>query len=100
MSDYGEPWKIVYHNDERWTSVLERDGSLVAGPSEQIGERMVACVNACDGIANPAAVPEVVEALRATRRIIGTELGDRCYAPFLAQQIDAALRKLDGDDEP
>ena len=47
-------------------------------------ERIVACVNACTGIQNPAALPAAVEALR---RLVDAFTTDACISPNMPVQI-------------
>lgn len=78
--------------------------------NEEHAERIVACVNACAGIANPAAVPEVVEALRAVEWYCESDasgLPPLYFCPWCGGSLDyghhydcprqAALAKLDGE---
>jgi hypothetical protein len=65
--------------------------------------RAATCVNALEGIANPAAVPEVVEALKTWVSEIETHRRIQ-YSPQWERdsynRARESLRKLDAADEP
>jgi hypothetical protein len=50
--DYGEPWALD-PADGFWNKVADKDGKTVAGLAAT--RRAIACVNACAGMADPAA---------------------------------------------
>lgn len=57
---------IVPHEDDDWetryvTSLYHR------ATTDEDAQRIVACVNACAGIANPEGIPDVVRALKLVR---------------------------------
>jgi hypothetical protein len=68
---------------------------------QENAERIVACVNACKGIANPAAVPDLREACKAMRDRL-TDLAnqdDNCWRDWPgAYQVDAAIAKAEGKE--
>ena len=56
-------------------------------------DRIVACVNACEGI-NPEAVPMMLEALKATKDAYAShQLYDKCPLPLIKAAIDKAEEK-------
>ena len=52
MSDYGEPWRVQHGDESEWFLVL-KNGAFPSGIAD--AERIVACVNACAGMDDPAA---------------------------------------------
>jgi hypothetical protein len=70
-SDYGEPWSAFIHDtivdkDNNWTACTEM---------ENIRDRIVVCVNACAGIADPA---KEIASLRGERDCLNRELSNIC----------------------
>lgn len=53
---------------------------------------VVACVNACEGIADPSSVPEMLEALRAVHK--GLFLHSEY--PRICEQVDAVIARAEG----
>ncbi|WP_066281919.1 hypothetical protein [Blastomonas sp. CCH1-A6] len=106
------PWAVV--NGSLISSNLDSEGQEIDRPvgnqgiyvaqtkgpdSNPNAARIVACVNACEGIANPDVVPEAIAALRGVR----WRSADRDNMEFVAtitySQMDklrAILAKLEG----
>jgi hypothetical protein len=64
--DYGEPWKLYEPPYRIWRDALDRHGNIVFDDGSDSGRgdpycsketavRIIACVNACAGLPNPAA---------------------------------------------
>ena len=84
-----EPWKISHDDStEEWSIVTNQQGSIIANVNEETGpelvgsdpvmrkmpglenaSRIVACVNACAGMADPAA--EIAELKRQRDELLG-----------------------------
>ena len=65
MSEYGEPWR--YLPDDQWGIIADCNGGVIVETTsgdilESDTARIVACVNAMQGIPNPEAVRELIEA--------------------------------------
>lgn len=79
--DYGEPWSAFIHDtivdkDNNWTACTEM---------ENIRDRIIACVNTCAGMADPA---KEIQAMRE-------KLEDKAITHLpLVQKLDAAERQL------
>lgn len=81
--DYGEPW-VIDENLPYWWQALDRNGETAFddgsaggeyGPecSREAGDRIIACVNACAGMADPAAeIAELKRERDEAREIIAT----------------------------
>lgn len=100
-----EPWRVesttVWNKDFR---ILQTDhcGSNKGDIKQANAKRIVTCVNACAGIANPEALPDIVETLRvalkdasqipehASSRVLNDALNE------LICQARDALAKLEG----
>ena len=67
---FGEPW----HIDSLCREIMSSDDRPIEW-SEEREDRAVECVNACDGIANPAAIGEVIE---AAKKRLGHLCNDTC----------------------
>lgn len=105
-----EPWEIFHYATRSLTGVCvpdpEGDGATIADfVDREDAERAVACVNACAGIKDPAAIRELVEVAQkcdnrlrhATQRLRLTH--DPNYAVILEQAADslaAAIAKVQG----
>jgi hypothetical protein len=105
--DYLEPWS---ENGDRIYARLESrpddgypDGGVLMewkhfGGSDQYGTRAVACVNACTNIADPSAVPELVEQMSSVLSLLNgltdsDELGD-LYANMVNDEANKLLTVL------
>lgn len=97
MADYGEPWRVAVSG-----GVFDRDGGLVlislALDTDEERQRIVECVNACQGVAfadpKPGQVAEIVLLLRSAARVInpgGPESGCECMECVFLRQIAKAL---------
>lgn len=64
------------------------------GCSQADAERIVACVNACDGLANPGAIPEVMAALKSTLKWLVDQQAPQCELIKLAMRD--AINKVEG----
>ena len=67
MSEYGEPWR--YLPDDQWGIIADCNGGVIVETTsgdilESDTARIVACVNAMQGIPNPEAVRAVLDAAR------------------------------------
>ena len=63
MSEYGEPWR--YLPDDQWGIIADCNGGVIVETTsgdilESDTARIVACVNAMQGIPNPEAVRELI----------------------------------------
>ena len=85
------PWKVSSGsvNNSRWWDITSTNGlpspCYIGEAKEENAKRIVACVNACEGI-NPEAVPEMLEALQQAAFAIPTTHG--CF-----EVVRAALLK-------
>ena len=75
-----EPWEIFHYATRSLTGVCVPypggDGATIADfVNREYAERAVACVNACVGIKDPAALRELVEAAKTL--LAGIERGDK-----------------------
>ena len=79
--DYGEPWSAFIHD-----SIVDKDNNWTACTEmENIRDRIIACVNACAGMADPA---KEIQAMRE-------KLEDKAITHLpLVQKLDAAERQL------
>lgn len=66
-------------------------------PEVMVMERIVKCVNACEGLADPSVVPELLEALKKTRAAL--MCADAAGIPVDEElaQLDAAIAKATGE---
>ena len=92
----GGPGLMVAASDEAETYVAQCDNiSASAISKEQMianARRIVACVNACEGIANPEAVGELVEACQLVIAAYGRT--DSSQPTMLALAIKSTLAAL------
>lgn len=68
MTDYDEPWEY-----DDWNGILNTQRSPVAelfGKRKDQALRIVACVNACAGVAEMGSVRELVEALTDASEVV------------------------------
>ena len=89
MKHTKEPWRYCTEHDEITTSpigIVEGSKSICRHLLNQFkpesecvanAHRIIACVNSCAGIKNPAAIPEVVEALKGIRQFGSDTLSGR-----------------------
>ena len=108
-----EPWEVVrLENGERmirslkghgilrniaWTNASEK-GDLFDATNEASTRRIVSCVNACAGIADPEkAIPAMYEALEAVARL--NEGQGRLNLCEVAGQARAALALAKGESD-
>ncbi len=93
-----EPWGIFSNR----TCIAGSDGRGVASfamavrtPDERMANaaRAVACVNACSGIKNPAAVPDLLAACRMAhdRLVYAARISDE-----IRERLNAAIAKAEG----
>ena len=75
----------------------ERDGIGVMGDAEQDANsaRIVACVNACAGLPDPALVPELVKMLRRVLDTCTQDFGC-CEVEGVAEAARALLARAEG----
>lgn len=67
-TDYGEPWQPM-GDDEIWSD--NEDEGTLAVANGCIRERIIASVNACAGMADPAAeIASMREAIREARKVL------------------------------
>ena len=53
--------------------------------------RIAACLNACEGIKNPAAVRELIEAAEAVEEWYSEDFRDTCAAGYACKRLRKAL---------
>ena len=82
---------IFFHDTSKAGVWKRRVDDLNGRFSVEDATRIVACVNACEGI-NPEAVPELLEALEA---MLAT-FGDEGYATEAEREARAAILKAKG----
>ena len=95
------PWRfwqntdgILYISGDEWEDIATLGFSPkgVGTEAGENGERIVACVNACEGI-NPEAVPDLLEACQA-----GKAYFDLLYNNMSDPDSWSSARTLEGDD--
>lgn len=103
-----EPWSVYEPSDDtgRWTTGVEGpNGEAVVftsdEPEEGITEsanahRIVACVNALQGIRNPSAVWELVEA--ANEALDAMQRDDSTQQASAWLRLDAAITAMDAEE--
>lgn len=120
MSEYGEPWTSPCGYDE---NIYDRNGRVMvydAGWPEGIKERILSCVNACEGVPMKALegaarsadagkfgtmaalykarLDEAVEALQIMRALVGTQEENwQCLYDLARKKADAILDKIKYD---
>jgi len=103
MNHTPEPWKVsgraVYSGDDKYRIADCFGGGLEFIQEWSNAERIGACVNACAGIANPAAVPDAIDVLR---EMLAAWWGYDLTMPDTGIRLKAIriLDKLDAADEP
>jgi len=88
------PWRIS--RPPTGSRVVDANGRLVywqGGIPDDVFEAGVTCFNACAGIANPEAIPELIEAVRRLRPRL------KYMSEGAARDTLVALAKLEGNDE-
>ena len=99
------PWSVSstpISADQPFVSIYGGDGAgisyMTLRPSEVEANaaRIVACVNACEGIPNPSAISEVVETAKDALRSLLKLADPRDEAWDRAARLVAALAKLEG----
>ena len=67
-------------------------------------ERIVACVNACEGLADPAVVPELLAALKVVTECLEStrdcSLGNDPEGSAACDRARAAIAKAEGTEQP
>lgn len=81
----GSPWQVAYLKAQ----------SISSFPTEANARRIVDCVNACEGIADPSAVPELVAALQFLADSARATTG--FSSPMALADADKLLAKIGGD---
>lgn len=91
MPDYGEPWILT--SDFAFDVTI--NGKLEASFDKlELANRAISCVNACQGMADPAAeIKAMREAVNALRRIMQTTCRELFEIKALSM-ANAALAKL------
>jgi len=99
MSEYGEPWTCQWMNTYTGLGDDQKeidfgDGSLATYVPPRPANRIVACVNALQGM-NPEALKGVVEALdHAMAEFLVADLFDEKDVAGIMKEIRIALRAL------
>lgn len=83
------PYGICQDNEHGW-GIAEVKTFALEGTDEGNAKRIVSCVNACEGIADPSAVKDMYEALLLVVRRDGRTRAE------LESVARAALKKADG----
>jgi len=94
-----ELWKVREHFGDGYyesISIISHGKELAEFHSKDDADRAVACVNGCKGI-NPAAVGDLLEALRALYSYPGvrTLLAPTDSLGSVAKQVEAAITKTE-----
>ena len=79
-----------------YSSNLE-DSLAVLLENEANAARIVACVNACEGLADPSVVPELVKAVAVLRDMDFSDCGDPALYNAACVRVRAALAKAKGE---
>lgn len=90
-----EPWffgSVITAADHVGIAQIMDNPKWPNGEVEANAQRIVACVNACEGIADPSVVPEMLEALRA----VHNSLFLHSEYPKVCEQVDAAIARVEG----
>jgi hypothetical protein len=109
MSYPPEPWHVKSHpdanitligNDKGWVFYLTHNDEFLPEIQEASARRIVACVNACEGIPTEAledgVVRELIEALQAIKRIDGRTALTMEDADAIHAKCLSALAKVVG----
>ena len=110
MSKYGEPWQVVevMHEYCKEQMLADRDGGHlldVLGASMEYPslaqvshpERIVACVNALDGL-NPAGIPFLISEVRKVTTAMRDALGTYHDPTNILPTLETALRAVEVSD--
>lgn len=90
--DYGEPWEE--QSDDEIFSRNGDEGTLAIAQG-CVRERIIACVNACAGMANPAKdIAELREAIKEARRFIRDIVKNHECSEYVDRDGEAVLEKL------
>lgn len=83
-----------------WTpsgdNLLHGGSALDMEEREENAERLAACWNACDGIADPSAVPDLLAAARAALRCPGIDTTDQETGETFGELLRVAIAKSMG----
>ena len=101
--DYGEPWTI--QEGHLSTSLFDGKGAYFADIHELVGEdssvawakaeRIIACVNACAGMADPEKeIADMREAIREAHKVLRDILKNYECGDIIDSQCQTALSKL------
>lgn len=105
MSHTKEPWVVEHYvaadGYEQVTIrpiMIMHDGKLGPCPAEQLANarRIVECVNACAGLANPAALPELLEAVQSAIEDLENDALEWDDLRIMRDSLQLALAKLKG----
>lgn len=84
-----EPWRIYKYEDHPAVDIDSGPYNVAEDVVEINAERIVACVNACTGIENPDAIPELIAALKKADTCL-----EQGYIKKAQADISNALAKL------
>ena len=92
---YGETHACIYNDNVK---LYDLGHSKVGDELHSNAKRIVSCVNSCAGIQNPAAIPDVVEALDTLTLVVGLTpiAGNKEALQEALDQARTALAKLEG----
>ena len=81
--EFGEKWEYVKNKPRIWTRTWQPIFHVMADDYSRHAARAVACVNGNAGIANPAAIPELIRDLRDIVATYGVSAARDTICPHL-----------------